>query len=74
MNKRDFMLEKQIARYFVQYSEFLSTLLSFYATQMIYPFPNSMISTIKKCRNFMQCWNHFTTNCFSSVESILYEY
>ena len=39
--KRDFIIEKQIARHFLQYSECLSKPLPFYATQIIEPFLNS---------------------------------
>ena len=44
VDKSDFMTEKQIAKYFVQYSECLSNPLPFYATQIINPILNSMIS------------------------------
>ena len=36
--KRYFIIDQQIERYFVQYSESLSNLLPFYATQLINPF------------------------------------
>ena len=39
-----FIIDQQIARHFVQYSECLSHPLPFYATQIINPFPNSRIS------------------------------
>ena len=40
---RDFMIEKQIARYFVLYSICLSNHPFFYATEMINPILNSII-------------------------------
>ena len=39
-----FIVDQQIARHFVHYSERLSNPLSFYATQIIKPFHNSRIS------------------------------
>ena len=39
--KRDFILDHQIARHFVQYSEWLSDPLPFYATQLINSFLNA---------------------------------
>ena len=43
--KKDFIIEKQIPRQFVQYIECLSIDPPFYATQIINPFLNSRIST-----------------------------
>ena len=43
-NKKYFIIDQQIARNFVQYSECLSNLLPNYETQIINPFLNSMIS------------------------------
>ena len=40
INKRYFIIDQQIARHFVQYSEFLSNPLPFYAEQIIDPFLN----------------------------------
>jgi hypothetical protein len=36
-NKRDFIIEKQIAMHFVQYSKFISNLLLFHAIQITNP-------------------------------------
>ena len=44
INKIYFIIDQQIARYFVQYSECLTNYLPFYATQIIYTFLNSRIS------------------------------
>ena len=41
--KRCFMIERQIARHFVHYSECLSNPLPFYATQILNPFLNLII-------------------------------
>ena len=43
-HKRDFIIEKQIGRHFVQYTKCLSIPLPFYATQIINPFLNQLIS------------------------------
>ena len=43
LNKRYFIIDQQIARHFVHYSECLSNPPSLYATQMINPFLNSRI-------------------------------
>ena len=42
--RRWFIIEKQIVRDFLQYSEYLSNPLPFYATQFINPLLNSRIS------------------------------
>ena len=42
-NKRYLIIEKQITRHFVQYSEYLSHPLPFYATQIINHILNSKI-------------------------------
>ena len=42
--KRDFIIDEQIARLFVQYTGCLSTPLPFYATKKIDSFLNSLIS------------------------------
>ena len=36
--KRDFIIKKQIARHFVQYSDVFQTPLTLYVTQMVNPF------------------------------------
>ena len=43
-NKRYLIIDQQIARHFVQYSEYLSHSLPFYPTQMINPILNLRIS------------------------------
>ena len=72
LNKRDFAIEKQIARYFLWYSTCLSNPLPFYVTQIINPFLNSIIQSWKR-ENLSQLWNPYTPYCFSSVESLLVE-
>ena len=44
LDKRYLIVDHKVARHFLHYSECLSNPLSFYATQMINPFPNSRIS------------------------------
>ena len=43
-NKRYFIIDQQIARHFVHYSECLSNLTSFYTIQLINPFLISRIT------------------------------
>ena len=60
-NKRYSIIDQQIARYFVHYSEYFSSPLPFYAIQIINPFLNSRISAIHdKGWIFSQSWNPFT--------------
>ena len=42
--KRYFMIDQQIARHFVHYSEYIYHPLPFYTTKIINPFLNSRIS------------------------------
>ena len=45
INKRYFTIEKQKARYFVEYSKCLSDAFPFYSTKKINPFLNLITST-----------------------------
>ena len=67
------MIVKHLATHFLYYSECFS--YPFYATQIISPLLNSLISANQeKWRNFSQSWNLYTPYCSSSVGSLLVIY
>ena len=72
-NKRDFIKEKQLARWIMKYTKCLSTPLPFYATQIITTLINSIISANHdKVEKFdPQWWNPYKGDCFSFVKSLL---
>ena len=68
---RDLMIEKQIARHFVQYTKYLSYPLSIYATKIINPFLNSrIVANHDKEEGFQPMVKSFYPLLLSSVESL----
>ena len=68
--QKHFKIEKQIARYFVQYSEFPSNPSSFYATQIINPFLNLRISANHKGVVRILATAIMKSLCSTSVKSL----
>ena len=69
-----FLIDQQIACYFVHYSICLYHPPLFYATQTIDPFLTSRISANhEKGWDFRQSENPYNSKCFSSVESLLFQ-
>ena len=73
--KRDFMIDKQIESYFVQYSKCLSNPPSLYAIQIIKHYLNSMISANHEKGEVFQPYNgKILIPCCSSIVESLFNF